>query len=451
MSEERFDVIIAGLGPAGTVALYHLARLGFKVVGFDQRSFNDLWGKPCGDAIGAHHFDAAKVPLPSSVIRNNVKGIDIFSPGEKVRYRVLGEGYIIDRRRLGQELVKYAIDKGATVLFSAKVLAPIIENGRVVGVEVLVGDSRKRYYSKVVIEATGFPRALKSKLPRNWHVAEPIRPEDTNIAYRKIIEYVDYEVEEPEIIRIYLDQSVAPGGYWWFFPESSRRVNTGLGVQGGKGYGNPMSIFEKKLTRHRLFKMEYKVLEAAGAPVPTRRPANTLVGPGILVLGDAGYTVNPLHGGGMGYAFYSGFAAAQAFEEAYNRGDFSEKGLWRLNTLYMKGIGAKQAALDVFRRFLQRLDNSEIAYGMEKRLIPEVDVYEVSSTGELKVSVIEKALIMLRGLRRPSLLFKLKLVADYMSKARALYKSYPESPEGLTTWIRKVDNLFREFEARLVG
>ena len=446
----KYDVVIAGLGPAGSVALWHLAKKGFSVAGFDMRKPEDVWGKPCGDALGAHHPREAGLPdPPNHVVKNKVAAIDIYSPGETTRYRVYGEGYIIDRTRFGKWIIDEASSSGAEAYFGARIIAPIIRDGKVAGVQMQLGDQVKEVYADVVIEATGFSRAIRARLPRNWFIYEDIHPRDMNIAYREIIEYEDYEVEEPNIIRIYLDQNVAPGGYWWYFPESRYSVNVGLGVQGGMGYPNPMTLYREKLLKHPLMQRPYHVVKAAGAPLPTRRPSNTLVGPGILVIGDAGYTVNPVHGGGMGYAFRAAYYATLTVEEAYNRNDFSEQGLWGLNVRYMKDVGGKQAALDVFRRFLQRLSNDEIRFGMEKRLIPEQDVYYTSSRGDLNVSVVEKAMIVLRGLQKPSLLAKLKLVADYMKRIKQLYMEYPEKPARLREWVRSVDALINEFEAKI--
>ncbi|NOZ88729.1 MAG: geranylgeranyl reductase family protein [Crenarchaeota archaeon] len=449
---EKFDVIVAGLGPAGAPLLYHLAKRGFRVLGVDMRGWEDFWGKPCGDAIGAHHpREAGLPPLPGRVIKNVVHGIDIYSPGETTRYRIRGEGYIIDRRAMGEWLVKEAIARGAEVKLRSFILAPIIEGGRVVGIKVREGDTVKEYRASVVVEATGFSRVIRKKLPRGWPVAEDIEPTDTNIAYREIIAYEDYEVEEPDIIRIYIDQEIAPGGYWWYFPESKTKVNAGLGVQGGRGHPSPTSLYRKLVSRHPLFQKRFHVENAAGAPLPTRRPSDTMVGPGVIVIGDAGYTVNPLHGGGMGYAFRAAFFAANAFEEAYNAGRFDEAALWSLNKAYMNAIGARQAALDVFRIFLQSLPNEDIRYGMEKRLIPEQDVYYTSTEGEIKISILEKAGIILRGLGRPSLLSKLRIVAEYMKKVREHYRGYPDTPQGLEPWRARLRSLYSEYRAALAS
>ena len=174
-----------------------------------------------------------------------------------------------------------------------------------------------------------------------------------------------------------------------------------------------------------------------------------MVGHGIVAIGDAGYTVNPIHGGGMGYSFKAAYLAARAFEQAYNKGDFSERGLWSLNVEYMKAIGAKQASLDIFRIFLQKVPNDDIEFAMKHKLLPESDVLYTSETGELKLSVLEKLGILLRGLRRPSLLSKLRIVADYMARIKQLYLSYPDGPEKLNEWIASVEKLYREYEGKL--
>lgn len=448
---DTYDVVVAGLGPAGAVALWHMARMGYRVVGVDLRNWNNLWGKPCGDAIGAHHVtEAGLPPLPSSVIRNRVTAIDIYSPGETTKYRVTGEGYIIDRRAMGEWLLREAEEKGADVMLNTAILGPIVEDGKVTGIRVRRNGRVEEVRGRLVIEATGFSRVIRTRLPREWPVAEDIAPTDMEIAYREIIEYEDYTIDEPSVIRIYLDQEVAPGGYWWFFPESSKAANAGLGVQGGKGYPNPHALYRKLVSSHLLFaSRRFRVRTGAGAPLPTRRPSNTMVGPGVVVIGDAGYTVNPLHGGGMGYAFRAAYLAAKAFDYAYNQGEVSIKNLWGLNRDYMHAVGARQAALDVFRIFLQRLSNDEIRYGMEKRLIPEQDVYYTSTEGDIKLTVVEKASIILRGLGRPSLLARLKTVADYMKKVRSHYLAYPESPEGLPEWIRGTEELYKEYLSKL--
>jgi len=446
----RYDVAIAGAGPAGATLAYLASRMarGIRIALVDFRGWDNLWGKPCGDAISHHTFPETGVEPPrGEEVRQLVKGILIYSPDERTAFRADAEaGQIIDRQKLGQRLVREAEDNGVDVYLKARVLSPIIEDGRVQGfIARLRDESKVEFRAKVTVEATGGGMALKTRLPRSWPVAEPIDPQDTNIAYREKL-ILGKDVEEPHYIRIYINQEIAPGGYWWYFPEGIREVNSGLGVQGGKGYPSPMKIFrEKLLGRRPELRRVVRVVEAGGAMVPTRRPADTLVGPGIIVLGDAAYTVNPVHGGGMSYSMRAARYAAEAVAEAWEDDDWSMEKLWMLNTAYMHRVGARQASLDLFRLFLQRLSNDELNYGMAKGLMREKDIYETSISGELKMSVVEKVSRVIAGLGRPSLLIKLKVVADYMRRIRELYRRYPESPRGLEAWKAELRSLYAEY------
>ncbi len=446
----KYDVVVAGAGPAGSTFAYLASRMmqDLKIALVDFRRWENLWGKPCGDAISHHTFPETGVEPPrGEEVKQIVKGILIYSPDERTVFRVDAEsGYIIDRTRLGQRLVHEAEERGVDVYLGARVLGPIVEEGRVQGFKARLPDGRTvEFRARLTIEATGGGMALKTRLPPSWPVAEPIDPEDTNIAYREKL-VLGREIEEPNYIRIYLNQEIAPGGYWWYFPEGQREVNSGLGVQGGKGYPSPMKLFkERLLARRPELSPVLKVVEAGGAMVPTRRPSDTLVGPGIIVIGDAAYTVNPVHGGGMSYSMRAARYAAEAVKQAYEAGDWSIKTLWSLNTLYMSKVGARQASLDLFRLFLQRLSNDDLNYGMSRGLMRESDIYETSISGELKMSVVEKVSRIIAGLGRPSLLAKLKVVADYMKKIRVLYHEYPESPEGFEEWRSNLRKLYHEY------
>jgi flavin-dependent dehydrogenase len=167
---------------------------------------------------------------------------------------------------------------------------------------------------------------------------------------------------------------------------------------------------------------------------------------GIIVVGDSGYTANPVHGGGKGSAMISGFCAARTVLDAFERGDFSSASLWETNICYNQRYGAKQASLELFRRFLQRLTDEDINYGMRKKVIKEEDLLEASTTGDLHLSVAEKAMRVIAGIGRPSLLYKLKNVSQYMKEIKELYKNYPESPEGLKRWNAQVKGLISDFE-----
>ncbi|MEM1623320.1 MAG: digeranylgeranylglycerophospholipid reductase [Sulfolobales archaeon] len=448
---KTYDVVIVGLGVAGAYAAYKLSKSGLKVLAVDIKPYDRLGDKPCGDAVGKHHLESLGLAdLPQEILEGYVRGIDIFSPSENFKFRVLGDGYEVNRIGLVRYLVKQALDFGLEIKTETAALGPIIRNGFVCGVVLREGNRSVEVGAKVVVDASGNARSIARRLPSEWPVAEGLEIVDSNIAYREVRE-LHREIEEPDILRIYVSKRVAPGGYWWLFPYSSLPgyVNVGLGIQGGRGYPHPRTLLYQHVLSRELFKGS-RLIEAGGAVVPTREPLKSLVWHGIAVVGDAAYTVNPVHGGGKGSAMISANCVASAIIKGLEVGRVDANGLWSANICYMNSYGAKQAVLNVFRLFLQELSDDDIEFGMSKKIIREEDLNVLSLRGDLELSVVDKAMRFLAGLRRPSLLFKLKNVAEYMDKVRVLYDNYPRSPAELPQWSRKVSSLLREYRIRVL-
>ncbi len=450
---EKFDVAIVGLGPAGSSLAYQLRKSGLKIVAFDIVDENRIWGKPCGDAIGKHHFEETGMPEPrGEALRNLVEGIDLYSPSEQIKLRVEGKGFMIDRNAYGRFLVEEAKSSGVDVRLKTMVIGPVFRDGKLVGVEAKpLGGEKYVVEANVVVDATGTSQIIRKKLPEDWPANEKLNPVDANLAYRRIVD-LDREIEDYQYIRIYVNQEIAPGGYWWYFPEGSTSVNVGLGVQHGRGYPHPKTIFEDKLLPRPELQKIVRVKSDAGAVVPTRRPANTLVWDNFVGIGDNGFTVNPIHGGGMGYAMTAAFHAARRIVQASEKGDFSRYGpLWQINLDYNKSIGAKQASLDIFRIYLQTLTNEEIEWGLKLGIVDASKAYNISSEGELDAdfSAMDKLKIIARSGGRIMRLLELRNVGNYMKKIKKLYLEYPESPDGLQEWVSRVEALYREFKAKL--
>jgi len=449
-----YDVVIVGLGPAGASLAYKLRNSGLRIAGIDLVGEDMIWGKPCGDAIGKHHIVENNMPEPTGeALANNVEGIYVYSPSEKIRLSIPGEGYMINRNAYGRMLLNEASKKGVDVFLETYVNKLLIEDGVITGVgaKKLKNGEEIIFKAKVVVDATGTSAVLRRKTPKEWPTHELLKPVDMNVAYRRIVE-LGVEIEDPSWLRIYVNMDIAPGGYWWLFPKSSTIANIGLGVQGGRGYKHPRIIYDEILMKRPDVGSQKRVFSDAGAAVPTRRPANTLAWDNFIGIGDNGFTVNPVHGGGMGYAMTAASHAAQAIVEAFEVNDFSRYGpLWKTNLLYMRGLGAKQAGLDIFRIYLQELDNDTIEFALERGIFDASKAYYTSSEGEIDESVkdlLRKVFDLLAG-GRLGMLRQLITVSDYMKKVKALYKEYPENPDDLGKWVERVEALYKEYKQKL--
>jgi geranylgeranyl reductase family protein len=444
---QSFDVVVVGAGTAGAYAAYNLAKRGFKVALMDSKSGDKVGVKTCGDALGKHHVDRMSrflTPNPKILV-NEIKGVELYSPDLRTKYVIAGEGYMLDRFNWGKWLVKEAVNAGAAFFEGHTATAPILENGHVVGVKAT--DNRQGTYrefrAKVVVDASGSVGVVRTKLPDTWPISERLHPEDVSHAYREVF-YIDGAAENPNYIKIYLDQTISPGGYWWDFPYSSNFVNVGLGIWGVLKI-NPNANYKKYLEPR--YRIREKV-HMGGGFIPTRRPLKSLVGNGIVAAGDAAAAVNPLHGGGIGQALLTGELAAKAIEKAFAQGRYDAQTLWSYNLDYMQEWGHRQAQLDVIRLMLQTLDNDDLNFGLSRKLLTEEDVLDISSRG-VTLSVVDKMRIALQFAARPGLLMKLYNAMQYAKKIGDMYLDYPKSPEGLDRWHEKVMETYGEYRRKI--
>lgn len=444
-----FDVVVVGAGFAGASAAYFLGRAGVKTLVVDLKHWSRVGDRPCGDAVSKHYFDELSLPYPrGEELEGTVKAIAVYSPSESSSVVVRGEGFEVNGVRYVQRLLGEALGRGCEFLGGAHVRGPMVKDGRVVGVRVWAGGLRE-IHSRVVVDASGNARAVTRHLPPSWPINEPLDPGDANVAYREV-RVLANGVEDPEVLRIYVNAEVAPGGYWWLFPYSAMEgyVNVGLGVRADLRGLHPRELLYKHVLSRPWFRGS-RVVAAGGALIPTRRPVPSLVWDGVAVVGDAAYVVNPVHGGGKGPSMVSAKCVADAVVDALSAGDASSSGLWGANICYMRRYGYKQGALDVFRYFLQRLGNDDLEFSISRGLVSGEELNEVSSRGRFEVGMVDRIARLAALLTRPTLLIRLRSVVRYAEAVREHYMNYPQKPEGLSAWVERLEGLVRAYRSML--
>lgn len=442
MTMEEFDLLVVGAGTAGCISASTAARKGLKTCMIDCKPEAEIGEKICGDAISSHHFENLRIAPPEGEdFDSTIEGLKVYSPDLSNIFTISGpgvSGFIVNRHSFGQRLLRETLDSGAELCDSMLVTEPLIENGYVKGAVARSNDGQKRTFrAKITIDASGVSAAVRRKLPSEFSVEREVAKKDLIACYREIRGNI--QIEEG-YCQIYLNQSIAQGGYFWIFPRSGRRVNAGVGIQAGKTNPHPKTQLYSQVFSRPIFK-DTTVLDAGGGYVPTRRPLDCLVANGVMLVGDAACLVNPIHGGGIGPSMISGRLATEVASEAIERSDTSQNGLWRYNIDYMKAYGAKQAGLDVFRIFLQEIGDEELNYGMKQGLVKERDVLRASLDGALKLSITDKAERAFKSIRRPDFLIKLRDVAGRMRRVKRHFLNYP-TPEEFSAWRAQIETLY---------
>ncbi|HUX98635.1 MAG TPA: NAD(P)/FAD-dependent oxidoreductase [Candidatus Deferrimicrobium sp.] len=440
----KYDVIIVGAGTGGALAAKTAAKLGLQTYLIERKKAESVGDKVCGDAVEKHDFDALNIPLPKGEeLENVIKASNLYPPDQSICLSLSekgGEGYIINRLKFGQRLLKDALDTGLEFRDEIMVQKPLISKNTVIGVEAkdMRTGEKNEIESKIVIDASGFHSPLR-KAMKSPYIENEIDNSDIIVCYREILQVggMDYD---PHCIHIFLSQQRAPGGYLWFFPKSEDKVNLGIGV-----YADPSYKVKEYYQREVLpmAKEPIEIIHQGGGVVPVRRPLWSLVESGIMFIGDAACQVNPLHGGGIGASMRAGIYAAETSATAIERGDWSIDGLWDYNKRYARDQGGDFASLDVLRVALQHFTDPELNFGLRNGLLSNQDIMDIASGKAVQPTPLDLIGRALRGIGKPELLLNLWFVNNQINKMKTLFKAYPDR-SNFERWKVSIQKIYKK-------
>ncbi len=304
------DVIVAGAGPAGSVAAMQLARAGRRVLLCDRAAFPR--DKTCGDGLIADALAVLRTLGLDEAVRDasyRTSRLLTISPGG-VEVRFQSNFLILPRRRFDQMLFDCAVSSGAE--FQQLVVdSPICDGDRVVGVLA------KRPGSEGVVPlrapltllATGAEGLVLKKFDST------ARPAPSGLAVRTYATRANGEDLTDLIIS--LERDLLPG-YAWAFPVPDGLINVGVGALSGSGLRAQGINLRTRLDallagKGRLGGMlgPLRAVERhQGAPLRTGLVGASLGRPGLAVIGEAGGTTYAVTGEGIGKAMESAMLAA---------------------------------------------------------------------------------------------------------------------------------------------
>jgi geranylgeranyl reductase family protein len=290
---KRYDVIVAGAGPAGSTTARECASRGLSVLLLDKAVFPR--DKPCGGGV---NLRAARL-LPfdlGPVVERVIRGmyVSVCQSQGFLRYGDEPLSFLTQRRFLDSYLVARAQDAGAVLRERAAVRA--IEPD---GPCLVVRAGSEAFVTRTLVAADG------ANGPTGKLAGLTIQRWKAFALEANVTPAGGVPSQWRDVFAV--DVGSVPGGYGWLFPKGDH-VNVGVG--GWPSIGPTLRRRLDTLTR-------FYGLEPAGFwglrghPLPVRRPGATLTQGPVLAVGDAAGLLDPLTGEGIYSAIWSGIVAAR--------------------------------------------------------------------------------------------------------------------------------------------
>jgi len=378
--KDFYDVIVIGAGPAGSVAARFAAEGGASVLLIEKRQeIGDCIR--CAEGVGTGDLDKY-LDIESRWIAAPIKGATIYVPdGTPIKMRPKDPesvyGYILERKIFDRALAERAAIAGVEVNTKTAATGLIIENGRIVGVKIKRLDVEKEVRTNIVIGADG----VESKVGRWAGINTTLKPKDIETGVQYLMTNIDIDKDNVEF---FMGNQYAPGGYVWIFPKGPGRANVGIGILGSKikDGGRPIDYLNK-FVESRF--PNGKIIEMNFGGIPVSGGIDKIYDGGLMLVGDAGHLTDPITGGGIKHALWSGEIAGQVAAEAVKTGDFTEKFMKKYQTEWEKKCGK------IMKRSLILKDYYVDMSDEEANKVADA-LSEMDFTGVLEVSQLVKVL-----------------------------------------------------------
>ena len=350
--KKKFDIVVVGGGPAGATFAQRTASKGLSVLLLDKKK---RIGTPvrCGEAVAAEDFHALHKPQ-KNWIRTNINTFCLIPPnGDAITIDLKQTGYILNRSIFDNDLVKFAEQAGATVVTNAYVNAVIIEDDFVTGVNGLWNDEPFSVQSKLVIGADG----VEGRIGRFAGIKSQFSLKDLIAGYEITVSNVDID---ENTCYFYVSNKVAPGGYAWVFPRSATEANIGIGISGKKyEEDNSAKVRLDGFLRKNFPKHKEEAVTMGG--IILAKPLKKIVTNGLLLIGDAARTVDPVSGGGIIWGMKSAVYAADVSVNLLKNGkEPNEDNLFDYQEMWMNNEGKQVKRLYRFKDAIYNLNDGQL-------------------------------------------------------------------------------------------
>jgi digeranylgeranylglycerophospholipid reductase len=387
----KYDVVIVGAGPAGSVTARFASESGAKVLVIERRQ---EIGVPvlCGEGI-SRKIDEWGMLEGRRWIASKMEGARIYSPNGtmvKLSAEMAGNetGYVVYRDIFDQELARQASKAGAEIVMNTNATGLLKEKDKIIGVKAKQYDEEIEIEADIVVGTDG----VESKIGQWAGIETRLDPKDLETCCQYTLTNIDCK---DAYCDFYLGKKIAPGGYIWVFPKGKDTANVGIGVLGNLSEsGMAKKLLDDFIENNSNLKNGNPVRFLAGA-VPVAMPVET-VRNNLILVGDSARQVDPITGGGLTHCLEAGKIAGETIGMAIEKQQFDKETLSIYETKWKEAFSKKLKRNYMLKEIF--LDFDDKTLNMLADSLKDIKFDEISTFGLVKALV----------LKHPTLLMKLR-------------------------------------------
>ncbi|MGB0855583.1 MAG: NAD(P)/FAD-dependent oxidoreductase [Nitrosopumilus sp.] len=331
--EYHYDLVVVGGGPAGSSAAFTAARSGIKVALIEKE---DAIAETVRTSGVTWIQNIKEFGIPDDCF-NPIRNFSFCSPNNTVTISdSIPRAAVLDVRKTYRWLAQEARKAGADIFLKTNVNKIIKDdNGDIVGVNGIGPDGNTIFYSKVIIDASGF----NSTVCKAMGLVTQWKRFGAGAEYEVKVENID-----PQTWWLMVGQQYSPAGYAWIFPLGDNTARIGVGI------GKPESDVDPTQRLKELMERKLGPIKKLGKITPIEFHYGLIPNDGLsrktvfnnlILVGDSAGQANPLVLEGIRYAIKFGRVAGLISSDAIKSGKTGEKDLYPYEEKWRKEIGSK--------------------------------------------------------------------------------------------------------------
>jgi geranylgeranyl reductase family protein len=307
--ESRYDVIISGAGPSGSLLGFLLSQNNIKTLVIDKEKFPRY--KICAGGLQDRILELIPFDI-SCTLHNSFKSILFSLRGCNHFSKKYGSPIIhtVDRKEFDHFLADKAVDNGCNIKFGEEVID--FENNNS---SVTVRTEKKKYNTKILIGADGIRGLVHRRIRGKAGILRILGYE----LEKKCHPDEDLEIKK----HIGLDFGGTKRGYLWAFP---KKDSISYGIGGPVDTAIPMKKYFRQYLGKDKFGNNGSEPPVMAQCIPIRKEETPLCGERVLLVGDAACLGDAFTGEGLYNSFRSSHLALESIVAALKRSEYSFKG-----------------------------------------------------------------------------------------------------------------------------